>query len=80
MTQAQLARAAGTRERNIIRWENGQNQPRLENVLAIAQATSKPLDYFLVDGEVRDEPISREQHLMNVGLAVEALVLQTGGN
>lgn len=49
LTQAALATAAGTRERNIIRWENDQHEPRFENVVAIADATGKPLDYFTDD-------------------------------
>lgn len=47
MTQAALAAAAGTRERNIIRWENDQHEPRFEHVAAIARATSRDIDYFL---------------------------------
>ena len=74
MTQAQLARAAGTRERNIVRWEREQNQPRLENVLAIAEATGKPLDFFVVEANPSDDPMTREQALRNVGLAVEQLL------
>lgn len=54
-SQAQLARAAKTSERNIVRWENSQNSPRLESVFAIAAATGRPLAYFLVDGDADDE-------------------------
>lgn len=39
MTQSQLARAAQTSERNIVRWENDQNSPRAGHVAAIAKAT-----------------------------------------
>lgn len=77
MTQAELARAAGTRERNIIRWENEQHAPRLENIIRIAAATGKPVDFFMVDGVGdTDEPVTREQRLINVGLAIEALVVE----
>jgi transcriptional regulator with XRE-family HTH domain len=46
LTQAALARAINTRERNIIRWENDQHEPRFENVAAIAKATDRPLEFF----------------------------------
>lgn len=46
MTQAALAQAAQTRERNIIRWENGHHEPRLEHVAAIARATGKDIAFF----------------------------------
>jgi transcriptional regulator with XRE-family HTH domain len=51
MTQAALAHAAGTRERNIVRWENNQHAPRLEHVAAIATATGRDVDFFLTDDE-----------------------------
>lgn len=47
LTQAQLARAIESTERNIIRWENSQNQPRVSSVAAIAKATGRDLDFFL---------------------------------
>jgi transcriptional regulator with XRE-family HTH domain len=37
-TQAELARRASVRERQIIRWENHQNEPRFEAMVALAQA------------------------------------------
>lgn len=46
MTQAALARAIGTSERNIIRWENDQHAPRAEAVMAIASATGHPVEFF----------------------------------
>lgn len=49
MTQAALATAAGTRERNIIRWENDQHSPRFEHVAAIARATGKEIGFFVAD-------------------------------
>ena len=47
MSQAQLARAIETTERNIIRWENSQNQPRVSSIAAIAGATGRDIDFFL---------------------------------
>lgn len=61
MTQAQLARSIETTERNIIRWENSQNQPRVSSVAAIAKATGRDLDFFLTgsaEGEEEDEESS----------------------
>lgn len=52
MTQARLAQTIGTRERNIIRWENDQHEPRAEFIAAIAKATNKPLEFFVGAPEV----------------------------
>lgn len=51
-TQSQLATAIGTRERNIIRWENDQHEPRAQHVAAIAEATGKDVAFFFE----KDEP------------------------
>lgn len=64
MSQAQLARAAGTRERNIIRWENEQHAPRLENIIRIADATEKPVEFFFADGADSSAAMSREDEAM----------------
>jgi transcriptional regulator with XRE-family HTH domain len=56
MTQAALAAAAGTRERNIIRWENDQHAPRVEHIAAIAKATGQDVDFFLAsESDEEDE-------------------------
>lgn len=56
LTQAALARAINTTERNIIRWETSANQPRIASVAAIAHATEHSIDYFLTpEGEEDDE-------------------------
>lgn len=56
LTQAQLARRADTTERNIVRWENGHNEPRAQHVAALAAATGVDPNYFFTDGaaEVAD--------------------------
>lgn len=64
MSQSQLARAAGTRERNIVRWENEQHAPRLENIIRIAAATDKPVDFFMVGGDESTQAMSREDEAM----------------
>lgn len=63
LTQAALANAAGTRERNIIRWENNQHAPRFEHVAAIARATGKDIAFFL-EGESDDEEESDQAAMM----------------
>lgn len=47
MTQARLAQVLETRERNIIRWENDQHEPRTEFIAAIAKATGKTIEFFV---------------------------------
>jgi transcriptional regulator with XRE-family HTH domain len=49
MTQAALARAINTSERNIVRWETGKNPPRVSTVAALAEATGHSVEYFLGD-------------------------------
>jgi len=51
MSQGQLARQIGTSERNIVRWETSKNQPRVESIAAIAEATGHDID-SLLDPEV----------------------------
>ena len=51
LTQAALAAVIGTRERNIVRWENDQHEPRFQHVEAIARATDRPLEFFAADDE-----------------------------
>lgn len=63
LTQATLARAVNTGERNIVRWENDQNVPRLKHLSAIAQATGKDISFFitseLADPDEEDDPVIR---------------------
>lgn len=55
MSQTQLARKIGTTEKNISRWENTLNQPRLASVAAIAQATGHDIDFFLTESSEDDD-------------------------
>jgi len=55
LTQAALAQAAGTRERNIIRWENDQHAPRFEHIAAIAKATGKDISFFAQTESAEDD-------------------------
>ena len=66
-TQAELARAIGTRERNIIRWENNQNAPRSEWVAAIAAATDQDIAFFFDaadEDEEESDPMGRVPDLL----------------
>lgn len=47
MSQADIAGMIGTTEKNIGRWENGQNQPSVSSLAAIAKATGRDIDFFL---------------------------------
>lgn len=65
MTQASLALASGTRERNIIRWENDQHSPRFEHIAAIAKATGKDISFFAAEGSTPDdEDEEPDSHVM----------------
>lgn len=56
MSQSQLARAISSTERNIVRWENDQNQPRVSSIVAIAHATGHDVDFFLTgSAEAEDD-------------------------
>jgi len=69
MTQADLARAISTTEKNISRWESGQNQPRVASIVAIATATGQDLDFFLTgSAEAEDD----EEAAMAAELLAEA--------
>lgn len=69
MSQAQLARAINTTEKNISRWEGGQNQPRVTSIVAIATATGHDLDFFLTgSAEAEDD----EEAAMATVLLAEA--------
>lgn len=69
MTQYQLARAINTSEKNISRWESGQNQPRVSSIIAIAQATGHDLDFFLTGSAEADDD---EEAAMAAALLAEA--------
>lgn len=55
MSQAQLARAIQSTEKNIQRWETGQNQPRVSSVALIAKATGHDIDFFLTASDEADD-------------------------
>ena len=45
-TQAALARALDTHERQIVRWERGESRPRPRAVVALAKCLGVPADYL----------------------------------
>lgn len=55
MTQTDLAHAIHTSDRNIARWESGQNQPRVSSVALIAEATGHDIDFFLTGSEEAED-------------------------
>lgn len=55
LTQTDLAHAIRTSERNIARWESGQNQPRISSVDAIARATGHDIDFFLTGSDESED-------------------------
>ena len=54
LTQAELAHRAHVRERQIIRWENDQNVPRLGSVKALARVLKTSLADLMEDDETAD--------------------------
>lgn len=75
MSQMQLARAVGVSERNVVRWETGRNQPRLEHLLGIAEACGVHVLSLLEDSDGGSEdPVTREQKALRVGMAILDLV------
>ncbi len=53
LTQLELALMIGVRERTVVRWEQGHNEPRTEMVLwRIAKATRKSLEFFDLEASV----------------------------
>ena len=55
-----LGEMVGTSRHHLIRLEKGQHRPRAEMLTRIAEATEKPLDWF-VDPEAGDNPFQSEE-------------------
>jgi len=54
-TQAELAHRAHVRERQIIRWENGQHSPRIESISALARVLDVKTAALLDEQEDEEE-------------------------
>lgn len=70
-TQAELAFRAGVRERQIIRWENDQNEPRLDGITKIAAATGLEVRDFMADPAASSDD---EEAAVDFGAALAALI------
>lgn len=90
LTQNQLAHAIKTSERNIVRWETNANDPRMEYVAAIAQATEHDVSFFLGDepDESDDDaeaalfaaaPLSRDEFALYGALTARIVGAQARG-
>lgn len=62
LTLDSLAETAGTSRHHLIRLEKGNHRPRVEMLSRIAEATGRPVDYFLVEeaGEPNPFPADRQ--------------------
>ena len=47
LTQSELAKAINTSQRNIGRWENGENEPTASFLIALANYFQISIDYLL---------------------------------
>lgn len=65
-SQAELAYRAGVRERQVIRWENDQHEPRIDGITKIAAATGKDVGDFMADsnGAASSSPEEDEAALL----------------
>ena len=56
-TQAQLAHRANVRERQIIRWENNQHEPRFDAITALAAALGVDVSVLCDPSDDEDESV-----------------------
>lgn len=55
LSQVQLAERLGRSERTVQTWEANERNPRLDNLIALADCLGQPLPFFYGDEEIRDE-------------------------
>lgn len=55
-----LGEEIGTSRQHLIRLEGGKHRPRVEMLQRIAEATGKPVDYFLVEDSGEPNPFPAE--------------------
>ena len=60
LTQAELARAIGTSQAAIHRYESGGRDPRSKTVVELSMALGVPVTYLLGVSEDQNEPVGRE--------------------
>lgn len=73
LTQAELAHRAHVRERQIIRWENGQNSPRVESISALARVLKCKVGDLLTS-DVAEDDDEESDPLAVLAHAIRALV------
>lgn len=56
LTLDRLGEIVGTSRHHLIRLEKGDHRPRAGMLERIAEATGKPVDYFLVEGSGEPNP------------------------
>lgn len=76
MTQTDLAHAIRTSDRNIARWEAGQNQPRVSSVALIAAATGHDIDFFLTGSEEADDDEEAARSVLTLDEYLRARIRQ----
>jgi len=75
LTQAELAHRAHVRERQIIRWEQGQHVPRVESVSALARVLGcRVADLLTPEPEAAPEDDEESDPLADLAKAIKALV------
>ena len=94
LTQSEVAKAIGTSQRNIGRWENGENEPAAVYVKALAEFFGVRADYLLGleddfgvrvdDKEKKPDTLSAEERRLlegnrEINAAGKKLVMQTVG-
>lgn len=72
MSQDALARAVGTSQRNIVRWEGGHHRPGAGFLAAIARATGQPLEFFYSDDPEEEESMASAMHKAAAAFSVIA--------
>lgn len=61
LSHDRLGEKVGTSRQHLIRLEKGDHRPRPEMVSRIAEATGKPVDYFLVEEAGEPNPFPAGQ-------------------
>ena len=61
LSHDRLGEQVGTSRQHLIRLEKGLHRPRPEMVSRIAEATGRPVDYFLVEEAGEPNPFPDEQ-------------------
>lgn len=64
VSQATFAERLGVHWVTVSNWERGKGVPSIENLVAIAEATGKPVTFFTDDDDEEDEEALRRIVLM----------------